>query len=259
MKIALAVEYDGSAYFGWQRQTEGATVQGCVEQALSKVANEPVSVFCAGRTDTGVHGVGQVIHFETTAERSMRSWVLGANANLPKDIAVQWAQPVSDDFHARFSARSRRYRYVICNRWVRPAVHRNRVTWNHNPLDAARMHAAGQALIGEHDFSTYRALGCQAKSPVRQIYELAVSRSGEFIYIDIHANGFLHHMVRNIAGVLMAIGEGARPMVWAGDLLDLRDRTLGGVTAPSHGLYFVTAYYDPAFDLPPPPPLPRFG
>lgn len=259
MRVALGVEYDGSRYMGWQRQEHGDTVQGQVEAALSRVANHPVEVACAGRTDAGVHAVGQVIHFDSDADRSMRSWVLGANTNLPNDIAIRWAQPVSADFHARFSARSRRYRYVIDNRWVRPALHQRRVTWHYHRLDEGRMHEAGQALMGEHDFSSYRALGCQAKHPVREVYSLTVTRSGDYIYLDVHANAFLHHMVRNIAGVLMAIGQGERPIEWAAEVLDVRDRTLGGVTAPPHGLYFVAVYYDDEFALPPPVPLPVFG
>lgn len=259
MRIALAVEYDGSRYMGWQRQSHGDTVQGRVEAALSRVADHPVEVYCAGRTDAGVHALGQIIHFDSDADRSLRAWVLGTNCNLPDDIAIRWAQPVADDFHARFSARSRRYRYVIDNRWVRPALHQRRVTWHYHRLDEARMHEAGQALLGEHDFSSYRALGCQAKHPVRELYELRVTRSGDFLYLDVHANGFLHHMVRNIAGVLMAIGQGERPVEWAEELLAVRDRTLGGVTAPAHGLYFVTAYYDADVDLPPPPAPPVFG
>jgi len=259
VRIALGVEYDGSRYMGWQRQEHGDTVQGRVEAALSRVADHPVDVYCAGRTDAGVHAVGQVIHFDSAAERTMRSWVLGTNCNLPDDIAIRWAQPMTADFHARFSARSRRYRYVIDNRWVRPALHQKRVTWHYHQLDAARMHEAGQALIGEHDFSSYRALGCQAKHPIRDLYELTVTRSGDFIYLDVHANGFLHHMVRNIAGVLMAIGQGERPVNWAAELLGVRDRTLGGVTAPAHGLYFVAAYYDNGVSLPAPSMPPVFG
>lgn len=259
MRVALSVEYDGTRYMGWQRQRHGDTVQERVESALSGVANHPVEVACAGRTDAGVHAVGQVIHFDSDADRSMRAWVLGTNTNLPDDIAIRWAQPVPEAFHARFSARSRRYRYVIDNRWVRPALHQKRVTWHYHRLDESRMHDAGLALVGEHDFSSYRALGCQAKHPVRELYELSVHRSGDYLYLDVHANGFLHHMVRNIAGVLMAIGQGERPVEWAEELLDVRDRTLGGVTAPPHGLYFVTAYYDQDFDLPLPPSAPAFG
>lgn len=250
MKIAAGVEYDGSDFCGWQFQDGVRTVQEVVERAFGKVAAHPVRVICAGRTDTGVHAVEQVIHFETDAERSMRSWVLGANSNLPRDVSVQWACPVDESFHARFSARRRRYRYVICNRWVRPAVLRGRVTWFHHPLDVARMQAAGNHLIGEHDFSSFRALACQAKSPIREIQELRVTREGDFVNIDVQANAFLHHMVRNIAGVLMAVGTREREPDWVLELLDVKDRTVGGVTAPPDGLYFVRVSYEDHFDLP---------
>ena len=250
MRIAACVEYDGSGFCGWQRQEGVRTVQACVEQALSKVADHELRVICAGRTDTGVHAVGQVIHFESEAPRRMRSWVLGANANLPGDISIQWAQPVAEDFHARFSARARRYRYIILNRWVRPAILRSRVTWIHKALDAELMQLGAEHLLGEHDFSTFRALGCQAKSPVRTVHTLRVTRAGDFIYIDIMANAFLHHMVRNIAGVLIAVGAGEQSPGWVAELLDMQDRKLGGVTAPPDGLYFVHVTYDEGFELP---------
>lgn len=258
MRIAVGVEYDGSAFCGWQSQHGVRTVQDCVEQALSKVANEEVRVVCAGRTDTGVHALGQIVHFDTRAQRTSRSWVLGGNANLPGDVSLLWAKAVGEDFHARFSARSRRYRYVILNRWVRPGVLRGRASWVHAPLDVERMGEAALHLIGEHDFSSYRALACQAKSPVRHVYSLQVTRDGDCVYLDVHANAFLHHMVRNIAGVLIAIGKGERPPEWSAEVLHLRDRTLGGVTAPPDGLYFVQAQYADAFGLPPPAPPPRF-
>ncbi len=250
IKIAAGVEYDGSGFCGWQSQRDVRTVQGAVENALSKVANHAVKVVCAGRTDTGVHASSQVIHFETKARRNMHSWVLGTSANLPKDVCLLWAQPVPDHFHARFSALSRRYRYVILNRLVRPAVLRSRVTWQHKRLNESLMQAASRLLRGEHDFSTFRALACQAKSPIRTIYELDVSRCANYLYIDIHANGFLHHMVRNIVGVLMVIGSGERPVKWVTELLALRDRTKGGVTAPPGGLYLVGVEYEADFDLP---------
>lgn len=250
MRIALGVEYDGSAFCGWQFQDHSPSVQGAVEQALSKVADHPVRVFCAGRTDTGVHATEQVIHFDTNAERPMRSWVFGANANLPKEVAILWATPISEEFHARFSAKRRSYRYVICNRPVRPTFLAWRTTWEYRPLDVERMAAAGRFLIGEHDFTSYRAQGCQAKSPVRTVYRLNVTRSNELIFIDIEANAFLHHMVRNIAGVLMAIGAGERPVEWAQQVLEQRDRALGGVTAMPSGLYLTGVHYPPPFDLP---------
>lgn len=251
MRIALGVEYDGTPYAGWQSQREGVeTVQLYVEKALSRVANHFVRVHCAGRTDTGVHGTGQVVHFDTTSVRDMRSWVFGANANLPKSIAITWAKEVADDFHARFSAVRRRYRYIIYCRSVRPTFMAYRVTWSFRDLDVERMAEAAAFLVGEHDFSSYRALGCQAKSPVRTLYELKVTRQGDFIFLDLEANGFLHHMVRNISGVLMAIGAGEQPVQWAQEVLNHRDRTLGGVTAPSHGLYLVGVTYPDHFQLP---------
>jgi tRNA pseudouridine38-40 synthase len=249
MKLALGLEYDGSQFNGWQSQTNGPTVQEAVEAALSQVADHPVKTICAGRTDAGVHALGQVAHFETHAQRSQRSWVLGGNANLPPGIAVTWARHIADDFHARFSAISRRYRYVILNRWVRPAVLRGRVTWYRQPLDEGRMQAAAAHLIGQHDFTSFRALACQAKNPIRAVYELSIGRECDCVYIDVHANAFLYHMVRNIAGVLMTIGAGERPPSWTAELLRLRNRSRGGVTAPADGLYLVHVDYDPRFGL----------
>ncbi|WP_196799720.1 tRNA pseudouridine(38-40) synthase TruA [Thioalkalivibrio sulfidiphilus] len=258
MRIALGVEYDGSGFCGWQTQLQGRAVQACVEQALSRVANHPVSVVCAGRTDAGVHATAQVIHFDTESVRTARSWVLGGNTHLPPEISLLWAKEVGEDFSARFSARSRRYRYVILNRWVRPGVLHRKVSWHHPPLDAERMHEAGQRLLGEWDFTSFRAVGCQAKSPVRTLLSLSVSRRGDFIYLDVHANAFLHHMVRNIAGVLMAVGEGERPVEWVSEVLHARDRTLGGVTAPPHGLYLVHVEYEPQSGIVLEPVLPEF-
>jgi tRNA pseudouridine38-40 synthase len=257
MRIALGIEYDGRAFKGWQLQRHAVrTVQGELEAALEKVAAQPVRVVCAGRTDTGVHATGQVVHFETSAERSPRNWVLGTNTNLPGDVAVTWAASVDASFHARFSARARTYRYLILNRPTRSSLFAGRATWIHPPLDEASMHAAAQALVGTHDFSSYRALGCQAKSPVRTLHTLAVRRDGERLAIRAHANAFLHHMVRNIAGVLIAIGRGDRPPEWATEVLERRDRTLGGVTAPPDGLYFERVDYPDHPDLPGPVPLP---
>lgn len=257
MRIALGIEYDGRAFKGWQRQRHAVrTVQAEVEAALSVVAAQPVRVVCAGRTDTGVHATGQVAHFDTTAERSSRNWVLGANVNLPSDVAVLWAERVDDAFHARFCARSRAYTYLILNRPTRSSLFSGRATWVHKPLDALAMHRAAQTLVGTHDFSSYRALGCQAKSPLRTLHRADVVRSGERIRLTVHANAFLHHMIRNIAGVLIAIGHGDRPETWAADVLALRDRTLGGVTAPPDGLYFERVDYPDYPDLPGPAPLP---
>jgi len=252
MRIALGIEYDGSDFAGWQLQEAGVrTVQGSVEQALSQVADHPLRVICAGRTDAGVHATAQVVHFDTPAQRSAHSWVCGANANLPKGVSVQWARDVPDDFHARFSAVRRRYRYVILNRAVRPAFLAGRVAWEYRPLDEALMGEAAQCLLGEHDFSAYRAVACQAKSPVRTLYELSVRRDRDLIFLDLEANAFLHHMVRNIAGVLMDIGAGKQSPAWAREVLETRDRTLGGITASPHGLYLTGVIYPERFDLPP--------
>ena len=253
MRIALGVSYDGSQYFGWQKQKhETETVQERLEQALSSVANQPVSVICAGRTDTGVHGVGQVVHFDTEAERSQKGWVFGANRNLPDTVSVCWAKPVPSAFHARFSAQARAYRYVIYNHSVRPALGLSHLTWNYRPLDVALMQQAARVLVGEHDFSSFQAQGCQAKSPVRTIHRLNLYRRGALVVLDIEANAFLQHMVRNIAGVLMAIGAGKQPVSWAADVLAHRNRTLGGVTAPPQGLYFMNVRYPAEFYLPSP-------
>lgn len=257
-RIVLGLEYDGSEFCGWQTQKHGHGVQSCVEQALGRVADHPVSVVCAGRTDAGVHATAQVIHFDTGADRASRSWVLGGNSHLPPEISLLWAREADSTFSARFSARSRRYRYVIFNRWVRPGVLHRKVSWHHRPLDADRMHAAGQWLLGDRDFTSFRAVGCQARSPVRTLLSLSVTRRGDFIYLDVHANAFLHHMVRNIAGVLMAVGEGERPVEWVSEVLDARDRTLGGVTAPPHGLYLVHVEYDAETGIVLEPVLPEF-
>ncbi len=250
MRIALGVEYDGSRFSGWQIQDGERTVQGVVQQALSRVANHPVQVVCAGRTDAGVHATAQVVHFDTGAWRSERSWVFGANANLPKDVVILWAREVSDSFHARFSARRRRYRYIIFNRPVRPTFLAHRTSWEYRPLDEERMNRAARHLVGEHDFNAYRAVACQARSALRTVYRLDVERRGELLYLDVEANAFLHHMVRNIAGVLIAIGTGERPPEWAQQVLQSRDRRLGGVTAPPSGLYLAGVSYPDEFELP---------
>jgi tRNA pseudouridine38-40 synthase len=250
LKIALGVEYDGTDFHGWQYQGDVRSVQECLEKALSKVANHPVSVHCAGRTDTGVHASGQVVHFETRAIRSVRSWILGTNVNLPADVCVNWVKEVPEDFHARFSAIGRHYEYRILNRPTRSAIWRQRAVWQHHPLDDRVMHQAAQALVGTHDFSSYRALACQAKHPVRTIHRLVVCREADSVIIQLHANAFLHHMVRNIAGVLMAIGKGDQPVTWAREILELRDRTKGGVTAPPQGLYLTGVQYPAKYRLP---------
>ncbi|MDM8558366.1 tRNA pseudouridine(38-40) synthase TruA [Candidatus Parabeggiatoa sp. HSG14] len=252
MKIALGIEYAGNDFHGWQSQSHARNVQDCVEAALSKVANHPVTVICAGRTDAGVHALGQVVHADVTAPRTMRSWVLGTNANLPNDVGVLWAQPVDENFHARFLAQARHYRYLILNRPTRPALLAKRITWQYKPLDVERMQAASHYLLGTHDFTSYRAKACQAKNPVRTISYLTISSIDDQVMIEISANGFLHHMVRNIAGVLMTIGCGEQPPEWARTVLEARDRTVGGVTAPAGGLYFCKVDYPEPYIFPKP-------
>jgi len=249
-RIALGVEYNGTPYCGWQYQDHSPSVQLEVETALSKVANHPVRVICAGRTDTGVHATEQVIHFDSEAERTEHSWVFGANANLPDSVSILWARSVSEEFHARFSAVRRRYRYVIFNRRVRPALLARRAVWEYRPLDEKRMAVAAEYLLGEQDFSSYRAIGCQARSPVRTLNYLRVQRQGELVILDLEANAFLQHMVRNIAGVLMAIGAGEQAPDWANEILQHRDRTRGGVTAPPDGLYLTGVDYPDEFEIP---------
>lgn len=250
MRIAIGVEYDGSAFCGWQRQHGQPSVQAAVEEALSRVADAPIEVVVAGRTDTGVHGLAQVAHFDTGAQRSVHAWVMGANANLPKAVSLRWAMPVPEDFHARFSATGRSYRYLILNRPQRPAVRRHFVSWVYPPLDEARMQAAADLLIGRHDFSAFRASACQAKHPVRELRRLQVRRQGELLAIDAEANAFLHHMVRNLAGVLIAVGSGKQPPAWAREVLEGRDRRLAGITAPPEGLYLTGVTYPAHFGLP---------
>ena len=252
MKIAAGVEYDGSRYSGWQIQKHAASVQEQVETALSRVADHPLSVTCAGRTDAGVHALNQVIHFESEAGREPHSWALGANTHLPADVSLTWARPVPADFHARYSASSRVYRYVILNRPARPGLGHARVTWECRPLDAARMSRAARSLLGEHDFTSYRAKSCQAQSPVRNVMRLSVERHHEHVIMVIEANAFLHHMVRNIAGVLMAIGRGRQAIGWELEVLDAKSRERGGVTAAPHGLYLVGVNYPETYGLPAP-------
>ncbi|GAA0261703.1 tRNA pseudouridine(38-40) synthase TruA [Rhodanobacter caeni] len=250
MRIAMGIEYDGTDFFGWQRLKEGPSVQGQLEQALSRVADHPVEVSCAGRTDAGVHGRCQVVHFDTSAQRDMRGWVLGSCSNLPDSVAVLWARPVADDFHARYAARSRRYRYRILNRPVRAALEARYVTWERLPLDAARMHQAAQALLGLHDFSAFRALSCQAKHPHRTVLSVDVRREGEYVTLEIEANGFLHHMVRNIVGSLLLVGRGEQPVEWIAELLSGCDRQVAGPTGPASGLTFIGPRYEARWGLP---------
>ncbi len=243
MRISLSVEFDGSQYFGWQYQHEVPSIQGHLNEALAKIADHPLSCHGAGRTDRGVHATCHVIHIETQAQRDMHAWVLGTNTHLPRDIRVRWAKQVDDEFHARFSATARRYQYVIYNHPLPTALYHNYATWVREPLDEALMQSAAQVLIGEHDFSSFRAASCQAKHPNRHIHHLQVIRRGRLIIIDIQANGFLHHMVRNIAGCLINIGSGNAPAGWLKEVLLARDRVLAGVTALPSGLYFTGVSY----------------
>jgi tRNA pseudouridine38-40 synthase len=256
--IALGIEYDGSRYYGWQRQREVRSVQEKLEKALSQVANEPVTVFCAGRTDAGVHATGQVVHFTTHALRKDAAWTLGVNANLPGDIAVRWVKNVPEKFHARFSATARRYRYLIYNHRLRPAVLQQGVTHYHAPLDAERMHRAAQCLLGEKDFTSFRAVQCQSRTPWRNLMHINVARHGAYVMVDIKANAFVHHMVRNIVGSLMEVGCGNQPEGWIAELLALKDRTLAAATAKAEGLYLVAVDYPEEFALPRPPMGPLF-
>ncbi len=258
MRIALGIEYDGTQYYGWQRQREVKSVQEELEKALTVIANHPVEVQCAGRTDAGVHGTGQVVHFDTTATRKMVAWSMGANANLPKNIAVRWAKEVPDEFHARFSATARRYRYVIYNHMFRPGIMSSGVSHYHGELDVERMHRAGQFLLGENDFTSFRAVHCQSRSPWRNIMHLNVTRHERYIVIDIKANAFVHHMVRNIAGSLITVGRGEQEPEWIQWLLEAKDRRLAGATAKAEGLYLVDVDYPEVFDLPKAPLGPLF-
>jgi tRNA pseudouridine38-40 synthase len=251
-RIALEVEYDGANYFGWQAQKKPAmpTVQAEIEVALSQVGNEPIKVFCAGRTDSGVHATSQVIHFETQALRSEKAWVCGANANLPNNIVVKWAKAVPDEFHARFSATARTYRYIILKSAIRTAILDKKVTVIDGDFSVKAMQEAASFLLGENDFSAYRASGCQSNTPNRFVDYINVTEQGDFIITEIKANAFLLHMVRNIMGVLIEIGLRSKPPVWAKQILESRDRQQAAKTAPPYGLYFVQAHYPDQFLLP---------
>lgn len=250
MRIALGIEYDGSAFCGWQTQASGSTVQDALERALSVVANRPVATVCAGRTDAGVHALMQVVHFDTDVDRPDSAWVRGSNANLPASVAVTWAKPVPGDFHARFSAQGRRYRYLLLNHPVRSALHHAKVGWYHRALDVETMRQAAATLVGEHDFSAFRSSECQAKSPVRVLRKLDIARQGDLIVFDLEANAFLHHMVRNIVGSLVYVGSGRWSPQALGQVLAGRDRAKAAPTFEAAGLYFVGAEYDPRWSLP---------
>lgn len=246
----LGVEYDGSRFFGFQRQRQALTVQEVLEHAVGRVADQRSTVHCAGRTDTGVHAICQVVHFDAPVERSERTWVLGCNSHLPAGASVLWARPAAPGFHARFSARRRTYRYRLLNRWTRPGLLAGRVSWERRVLEAERMHAAAQLLVGEHDFTSFRAPACQAKHPVREIKRITVQRFGNEVVIEVTANAFLYHMVRIIAGTLIEVGVGKRPPPWVGEVLAQRARAAAGVTATPDGLYFVGVDYPDYPDLP---------
>ena len=257
-KFAASIEYDGSRFHGWQVQKDVRSVQAELEKAISRVADHRVSVVAAGRTDTGVHATGQIVHFYTHSQRRADQWLRGSNCFLCDGIAVQWVVPVDDTFHARFSARRRSYRYVILNRAVNPGLWRQYVSWEYRPLQLEPMQHAARWLLGHHDFSAFRASSCQAKSPLRTIESLDLGQRGQWFWIDIKADAFLQHMVRNIAGVLCRIGAGEAKADWAGKVLQARDRRLAGITASPDGLYLSQVDYDQQFTLPDASPWCRF-
>ncbi len=250
MRIALGVEYDGRPFCGWQSQADGQTVQDTLQRALSQISGEPISVIAAGRTDTGVHALEQVAHFDTQAERPLTAWVRGVNALLPDSIAIHWAHPVPDEFHARFSAHGRSYRYLLVNRATRPAIQAGKVGWFHAPLDVAAMQAAAQLLVGEHDFSAFRAAQCQAKSPVKHLRQLDIRREGEMLIFDVSADAFLHHMVRNIVGCLVYVGKGKHTPDWVAEILHSRERSFAAPTFAPDGLYLRRVRYEGKWGLP---------
>jgi tRNA pseudouridine38-40 synthase len=252
MRIALGIEYCGSGFRGWQSQAGGGTVQDALEAALAQIAGEKIGVLCAGRTDAGVHATHQVAHFDTTVERPLSAWVRGVNSQLPDGVAVRWAQPVGDEFHARFSARGRRYSYLLLNRPQRPGLWQGRLGWFHLPLDLAAMQEASRRLHGEHDFSAFRAAECQAKSPIKMLTQAEVRQSGNLLIFDFEASAFLHHMVRNLVGTLVYIGKGAQSPAWIDELLQVRDRTRAAPTFSADGLYFRGPIYEAHWGLPAP-------
>jgi tRNA pseudouridine38-40 synthase len=250
MRIALGIEYDGSAFCGWQTQSAGCAAQDHLEGALARIAGTRVETTCAGRTDAGVHALGQVVHFDTAVDRPLNAWVRGANAFVPDALAVIWARPVGDSFHARYSARARCYRYVLLNRAVRPAADQHRVGWFHAPLDVERMRLAARHLIGEHDFSAFRSSECQARSPVRNLASLAIQRRGDYFVFELIANAFLHHMVRNIVGSLVYVGSGRCSPEWLAEVLAGCDRRAAAPTFAAAGLYLVRVLYEPHWEIP---------
>ncbi len=249
-RIALGIEYQGTGFYGWQEQRGLPTVQGSLQEALSKVANEPIFLHCAGRTDAGVHGTGQVVHFDTNAKRHIDAWLWGTNAHLPPSIIVRWARQVDYHFHARFKATARRYRYVIYNQPVRPAILANHVTWHYYPLDVERMAAALPALLGEQDFSSFRSSQCNSNSPMRNVIDATIHRQNHYVIFEIEANAFLHHMVRNIVGVLLKIGSGVREPTWMAEVLAAKSRRAAAETAAAEGLYLIKVRYPEAYAFP---------
>lgn len=244
-RYAAIVEYNGAYFHGWQQQKHHheISVQEALETALSTVANQPITVYAAGRTDAGVHATRQVIHFDSSAMRTPYSWVMGANTYMPAGVALQWVGAVDNDFHARFKAQARRYRYLINNAPAKQALQHDQLTWWRYPLDVEKMHQAAQVLVGQHDFSAFRARDCQSNTPVKTMHFVQVRRWGNLIMLEIEGSGFLYHMVRNIVGSLLPIGEGSKPVSWLAELLEGKDRTVAGITAPAAGLYFVGVYY----------------
>jgi tRNA pseudouridine38-40 synthase len=251
-RVAALIEYDGTEFAGWQSQTHSVSIQDAIQDAISFVAGQRIVAICAGRTDRGVHAIGQVIHFDTSAARTARAWVLGANTKLPAAISLQWAGEVESGFHARHAAIRRVYRYVILNRSARSGLQRARAAWVHRALDADAMHAAAQALIGEHDFSAFRSIECQSKTPVRRVERVAVRREGDYVCIEIAANAYLHHMVRNIVGTLLDVQSAADPLAAMQRILSGGDRRQAGVTAPPAGLYLWRVEYPAAYAIPTP-------
>lgn len=249
-RVAAVVEYDGSRFCGWQRQAHCASVQQAVETALSRIADEPVTLACAGRTDSGVHATAQVVHFDTAARRAPHNWLLGANTHLPRSVRLQWVQDIDAGFHARFSALARTYRYIIHNTAGDPALLGDQVGRERRPLDVHAMRVAGQLLLGERDFSSFRGAGCQSQSPWRNLMALRLWSQAQFVIIEVTANAFLLHMVRNIVGALCAVGRGERPPQWIAELLASRDRSAGEATAAPTGLYLVGVHYPPQFAVP---------
>lgn len=249
-RIALGIEYDGSRYHGWQTQNKKLTLQDTLEAALSQIADEPIQTICAGRTDAGVHAIEQIIHFDTSKNRAHTAWIFGANTLLPEDISIKWATEVTDDFNARRSALNRHYRYIIYNHTVPSALFRSHALWHPYLLDDARIEQALPYFLGEQDFSSLRDADCQSKSPIRRIDHLSIKRHQKFLVVDIIANAFLHHMVRNIIGVLLIVGKRKKPPEWIADMLAARTRTAAGITAAACGLYFMHVTYPERFSLP---------